>query len=752
MRNTILFRNFIFFTFIMMMCVAGLGYHVFSSAEDIRAIDNKVNHTQSVIKEVQGIINIVNTVMTQQRRLAMFKETDQEAYEKAKADMSTQVGTVKVLVADNPVQSSRMTEIEHLSLKLKDELDSVIAAHIDSDSPPIKSSSYDQVVKVRDNMYRLSNDMLEEEYKLLGSRERTVELVLSRYQASMLIGGVVACLIILIFNWYLLQAYTKINLAEKNMQDSEERMRLAIRGSNDGIFDWNLKTHEIYWSSQYKTMLGYDDGEIKGDEDTFRKLLHDEDSEIFWETFNNYINGNMSEFSCIFRMVHKSGRDVWIHGRGKALFDENGNPQRFIGAHTDITYIKEYERQLREEKERAEAASEAKGEFLAHMSHEIRTPLTAVSGIAEIFMQTLEKMDEKHQKLVKTLKTSTETLKELITDILDFSKIESGEVELHMQKFQLNELFEQVVSITSVKANERALAFNVDYSGLNNTTFNGDKQRLRQILINLIGNAIKFTEVGSVDVSARIEAIDHSHILRVDIKDTGIGIPETAIPVIFEKFRQADSSVSRRYGGTGLGLPISKSLAEIMGGVIKVESEVGKGSTFTLILPFTSLASETPLDMGDIIKRQKLDDRLRTAIGGKKKILLVEDYEGNIVVMSYILNELECAFDVAKTGLEAIHKWKENHYDLILMDIQMPEMDGLTATKTIRKMEEEQGLANVPIVGLTAHALVADKQKCIDAGMDSYLSKPIVEDDLKGIILSLLEKEPASGGKRASYY
>ncbi len=751
MRNPVLVRNFILFTCIMLVCIAGLGFNVFSSGEDIRAIDNKVNHTQDVIKEVQGIINSVNNVMTQQRRLALFKETDQESYESAKADMSTQIGTVKQLVVDNPVQTSRMTEIEHLSLKLKDELDQVIATYTAPDASPIVSSTYDTVVKVRDNMYRLSNDMLDEEYKLLGMRERTVQMVLNRYQVSLFIGGVVACLIILIFNWYLLQAYTKVSRAEKNMQDSEERLRLAIRGSNDGIFDWNLKTHEIYWSSQFKGMLGYEDSEIKGDEDTFRKLLHEDDSEVFWESFNNYINGNMSEFSCIFRMVHKSGRDVWIHGRGKALFDENGNPQRFIGAHTDITYIKEYERQLREEKERAEAASAAKGEFLAHMSHEIRTPLTAVSGIAEIFMQTLDKMDEKQQKLVKTLKTSTETLKELITDILDFSRIESGEVELHVQKIRLDELFEQVISITSVKANERSLNFNVDYKGLNNTMFNGDKQRLRQILINLIGNAIKFTEEGSVDVTARIEPIDNAHILRVDIKDTGIGIAESAIPVIFEKFRQADSSVSRRYGGTGLGLPISKSLAEIMGGTIKVESEVGKGSTFTLILPFSSMAAEEPVDMNNVIKRQKLDDRLRAAIGGKKKILLVEDYEGNIVVMSYILNELDCAFDIAKTGLEAVQKWKENHYDLVLMDIQMPEMDGLTATKTIRKMEDEQGLSSVPIVGLTAHALVADKQKCIDAGMDRYLSKPIVEDDLKTIILELLEKEPASDGKRAYY-
>ena len=259
----------------------------------------------------------------------------------------------------------------------------------------------------------------------------------------------------------------------------------------------------------------------------------------------------------------------------------------------------------------------------------------------------------------------------------------------------------------SVKAGEKFLDFTFDYSGIEGTIFNGDKQRIRQILINLIGNAIKFTEKGYVSVRARIEPVGDAHILRINIQDSGIGIPETSLPHIFEKFRQADASVSRRYGGTGLGLPISKSLAEIMGGTIRAESEVGRGSTFSLVLPFTSTIADPEVDMGEVIRLQKLNDRLRAVISDKNKILLVEDYEGNIVVLSYILNALDCEFDVAKTGLEALQLWKGHHYDLILMDIQMPEMDGLTATRTIRKMEEEQSLARTPVIGLTAHALVA---------------------------------------------
>ena len=750
MKNPIMVRNFVIFTAILLTCLGGLVFYILKSSENIKMTDLRVHHSQNVIMQGQELINLVlKTISTQRVYLFNSQEESLKAYDETKIALSSQIGKLRALVKDNPPQSSRMTEIEHLSLQFKDVLDETVKTFKDTTAVPTLKD-YNEVVVIRDNILRLANDMLKEEYTLLFQRDATVLRTIEQYQGGLLVAGVVATLLILIFNWYLLQAQANVSLIKANLEESEERLRLAIRGSNDGIFDWDFKTHEIYWSPQYKQMLGYTEEEIEGNEETFRKLLHPEDSENFWETFNNYINGNLSEFSNIYRMVGKSGREIWIHGRGKAIFDENRQPVRFIGAHTDISYIKEHERMLKDERDRAEAASAAKGEFLAHMSHEIRTPLTAVSGIAEILSNSDAVTDEGHRKLIRTLKTSTESLKELITDILDFSKIESGEVELHNQKFVLGELFEQVVSIMSGRATEKFLDFSFDYNELKSTVFNGDKPRLRQILINLIGNAIKFTEKGYVTVKASIEPVGGSHVMRIDVKDSGIGIPDNALNIIFEKFRQADSSVSRRYGGTGLGLPISMNLAELMGGTIKVESENGKGSTFSLILPFTNAIPDSGVDMSEVIRMQKLNDRLRVAIGEKKRILLVEDYEGNIVVLSYILNSLNCSYDVAKTGLEAVQNWKTKHYDLILMDIQMPEMDGLTASRIIRKVEDEQGLPRTPIIGLTAHALVADKEKCIEAGMDEYLSKPIVEADLKSAILRIIEeKQPGSGTQAA---
>jgi PAS domain S-box-containing protein len=742
MKNPALLRNFIVFAVIMLICIGGLLYHTLRSAEDIKQSGLWVGQTQKVILQTQELITSIITSLSMQRNYILTREENSLIeYDKAKADISTRIATLRDLVKDNPAQASRFNEIEHLSLKLKDALDAKTVQFKDVFEIP-NIADYDDVVKIRDDIFRLTTEVMRAEYVVLETREQEAQKLIERYQKSLLIGGLLASLIFLLFNWYLLQAQSKVSAFEASLKESEERLRLAIRGSNDGIFDWNFKTNQIFWSSQYKEMLGYTDDEIQGDEETFRKLLDPEDSEAYWENFNNYINGNLSEFSCVFRMTHKSGRTIWINGRGKALFDENRRPVRFIGAHTDISYIKEHERQLKEERDRAEAANLAKGEFLAHMSHEIRTPLTAVSGIAEILNNAELNVEDKHKRLLKTLRTSTETLKELITDILDFSKIESGEVELHNQKFMLGDLFEQVVSIMSVKANEKMIDFTVDYEDVKSTVYFGDRLRLRQILINLIGNAVKFTEKGFVRVKAQIEPVADSHILKIEIQDSGIGISPHALPIIFEKFRQADSSVSRRYGGTGLGLPISKSLAEIMGGVIKVTSEVDKGSTFSLILPFTSLQNDSTVDMNEAVRIHKLNDRLRAVIGDKKKILLAEDYEGNIVVLSYILSALNVAYDVARTGLEAVQAWKKRHYDIILMDVQMPEMDGLTATNTIRNMEQEQNIERTPIIGLTAHALVADQQKCIEAGMDAYLSKPIVEADLKATILQLLEKRP----------
>ena len=399
---------------------------------------------------------------------------------------------------------------------------------------------------------------------------------------------------------------------------------------------------------------------------------------------------------------------------------------------------------LRKDRAFAESANRAKTDFLAHMSHEIRTPLTAISGIAEIFAGPQSNLDAKQKKLIGILSSSTSSLKDLVSDILDFSKIESGEFGLEQRIFRLKDVFEQVISIVFLKVGEKNIRFSFDYDAVKRNKLLGDSTRFRQILINLIGNAIKFTDKGSVTVMAtKIIQQGDEEFLSVVVKDTGIGIAPENRGLIFERFRQADSSVSRKYGGTGLGLAISLRLARLMGGDITMVSVHGEGSTFTLTVPLKT--HETPEDREtDGTLDKLLTDNALKQLLSQKTILVVDDYEGNIVVLSYLLDGLQCNYDVARTGLQALNMWQEKRYALILMDVQMPAMDGFTATTRIRAIENEKDLERTPIIGMTAHALVGDREKCIEAGMDAYLTKPFVELDLKTKIIEFLGQKKAA--------
>jgi len=487
-------------------------------------------------------------------------------------------------------------------------------------------------------------------------------------------------------------------------------------------------------------MLGYKPDEFENSYDSYKSLIHPDDLNRVEEQTQSYLDGIVSEYSIAFRMRHNSGQWGWVNARGKAVYDKNGKPQRMVGAHMDINHIKAYEEKLKEAKEKAEAANQAKTDFLAHMSHEIRTPLTAISGIAEILEKNIHIFEPRQQKLVKTLRSSTESLTDLVNDILDFSKIESGQVDLEKESFALEKLFDQVISIVTVKANEKGLDFNFDFDAVRKIQFIGDKVRIRQILINLIGNAVKFTESGYVHVKAYEVKWQSNSGLRIDIEDTGIGIAQENMELIFDRFKQADSSVSRKFGGSGLGLPISLSLARLMKGDILVNSELGAGSTFSLIIPLHESVSEREALKDKEIMSQNKKKKERQTVDENNKVLLVEDYEGNVVMLSYILESMECVFDIARTGVEALNYYKKGHYDLILMDIQMPEMDGLTAAREIRKYEAENKRMQTPIIGMTAHATAGDKDKCLEAGMNAYLPKPIIEADLEFQILKFLKE------------
>jgi signal transduction histidine kinase/CheY-like chemotaxis protein len=376
--------------------------------------------------------------------------------------------------------------------------------------------------------------------------------------------------------------------------------------------------------------------------------------------------------------------------------------------------VQERTRQMEDALTRMQEALRAKNEFLAVVSHEIRTPMNGVLGTAQLLQMT--EMTDEQKRYVEAIQSSGETLLALINDILDLSKLDSGKVYLDARPIELAALIKEVVELLRAQAQKKDLYLDTEIAADVPRWITGDGHRIKQIVTNLVGNAIKFTQHGGVRVALHAE--QNGQVLVCQVQDTGIGIPPDRIERLFEKFSQVDSSITRRNGGTGLGLAICKKLVEGMGGVIGVESKRHQGSTFTFRIPL--LAAEPPAE-----KRVSAEGAAKTPTG--LRILLVEDNAVNQMLALGMLQKLGCKADLAENGEEAVEKAGAG-YDLVLMDMQMPKMDGLTATRAIRQLQ----LARQPyIVALTANAMESDRQLCLSAGMNDFLAKPFKAAELQ---------------------
>jgi PAS domain S-box-containing protein len=675
--------------------------------------------------------------------------------------------------------------------------------------------------------------------------------------------------------------------AERALRENEERWQLAVAGSDEGVWDWNIPTDAFWFSPRWKTILGYIDDEIPNTRETWFSRVHADDAATLEADLKAHLDRRAELFHAEYRMQHKDGSWRWILARGKAQFGPDGRPLRMLGTQADITRQKEIEAELRRARDAAEAADRAKSDFLAVMSHEIRTPMNGVIGFTNLLLDT--QLTSEQRDWLLTIRSSGESLVKLINDILDFSKIESGHMDLDRHPVAIRRCVEEVLDLLWSKASEKKIELlHWIEEGVPDWIVT-DGTRLRQVLVNLVGNAIKFTAHGEVEVRVTSEPPQNGGApqLVFTVRDTGDGIPQDRVDRLFKPFSQVDSSTTRRFGGTGLGLAISRRLVQLLGGEIELASTSGEGSCFRFAIAATAataaegaplrsgssdldveiagrhalivddnetnrrilssqlsrwglvchafehpadaivhLRDGRPADVGlldmmmpdmhgvelaqhlrgfrsrenlplvllssvsreelrqfqpdeqfDVIlckplRQSALLDALhttlaveRTAADGKPagtgeldhtlgrrhplRILVAEDNPVNQKLISRLLERLGYAPVLVEHGFACLEALRRDFYDLVLMDCQMPEMDGYDATANIRSGGTGLRNKSLRIIALTAAAMVGDRERCVSAGMDDYLTKPIQAKDLIRLLeatpqLEDLARQPAS--------
>jgi signal transduction histidine kinase/ActR/RegA family two-component response regulator len=528
--------------------------------------------------------------------------------------------------------------------------------------------------------------------------------------------------------------------AEAALRAGEERLRLAARAGSIGMWDMDLATGELIWNDQMISLHGAERGNFSGTREDFLRYVHPEDRDRVGVELERAIAKGKA-FSSDYRIVRPDQEIRYVKSDGQVLVGASGGAARVVGTNIDMTAQRQIAEDLRAAKERAEAADRAKSDFLAMMSHEIRTPMNGVLGFASMLRETALSNDQRNY--IETIESCAENLLVVINEMLDLSKIDAGHIDLVAAPFDLRACVDEVFRLLQPKAAEKGLEYALVMDEALPEVIEADRVRLMQILMNLLGNAIKFTSQGSVRLAVAAKPVRANEERLLDlvlkVEDTGVGIAAGHAEEVFKPFFQVDNTAKRRFGGTGLGLAITQRLCRLMGGRLDMWSELGKGSTFVATVRVRAGLRADRVET-DAPSDHDVHDGT-DAMG--LRVLVVEDNPVNRRLAGLLLVKIGCSCEFAETGEEAINACQRHPFDAVLMDIQLPEMDGLEATQAIRQIETQRRLTargdRLPIIAMTANAMSGDRDRCLNAGMSDYITKPVRRNDLIRALLGVRE-------------
>ena len=520
---------------------------------------------------------------------------------------------------------------------------------------------------------------------------------------------------------------------EEELRRQSWRLELATSAAHIGVWQFEVATGRLTWDAEMLRLFGITADVFGGTREDFVARVHADDRERTARHFDALV-ASADRFEFEFAIQRPDGARRQLLATGRVQRGTDGTPLAIVGINVDITARKETEDALRRARDLAEATNQAKSQFIANMSHELRTPLNGIIGMTELALAS--GVDDTQREYLRVARSSADGLLTILNDILDLSKIDAGEMRVERMPFSLPVVVTDAVKSLTLRARQQHLQLVLDLPAELPTCSLGDPGRLRQILLNLCDNALKFTAHGTIVVRVRAERLGDEDLVSIDVQDSGIGIPAEKTEQIFEAFQQGDASITRRFGGTGLGLSISRRLAGLMNGQLTVISVPGEGSTFTLTLPLPR--ARAPLDpalspsardgrhapLGDAPLAEGDGDRLMTTeLPRSPRVLLVEDNVVNRAVAEGMLTTLGYHVSIATNGQEALDRLETEPFDLVFMDVQMPVLDGIAATRAIR--QREGASRRTPIVAMTANAMADEKALCLSAGMDDHLAKPV---------------------------